>query len=106
MIFNNDQTIDGNIFMRDQFYTYIYDEKKSYKHMHIIYMSNFLVNIINNILHIYYSQSLLRNIKSLGLFNKEYKEYKEKSKILLKHLIDIPFLYCKSKNIIDIKFKI
>ena len=38
MIFDNDKTLDGNIFMKNQVYKIIYDDKndKNIKHMHII----------------------------------------------------------------------
>ena len=38
MIFDNDKTLDGNIFMQNQVYKIIYDDKndKNIKHMHII----------------------------------------------------------------------
>ena len=42
----------------------------------------------------HYSQALMRNIKSLGLYKKEYKLENDK---LLKKLIEISFLYYDNK---------
>ena len=46
----------------------------------------------------HYSQALMRNIKSFGLYKKEYKLESDK---LLKKLIEIPFLYYDNNNIIE-----
>ena len=55
MIFDNDKTLDGNIFMKNQVYKILYDDKndKNIKHMYINYISDFFINILRNINHIY-----------------------------------------------------
>lgn len=50
MIFENNKTIDGNNFLQNFKYEYLYDKKWS-NNIHFIYMSNFFLNELKDSYH-------------------------------------------------------